>query len=365
MKKLLLSCFAALLLLFGGMTSANADEYLRVGMEAAYAPFNWTQDDDSNGAVPIEGTSQYANGYDVQIAKKIADSLGKELLVVKTTWTGLIPALTSGKIDMIAAGMSPTAERKKEIAFSDSYYTSYPVIVVSKKGDFAQATSLKDFAGAKLTSQQGVYLYNLIDQIKGASKETAMGDFNQMRQALESGIIDGYVSERPDAISAENANSDFKMIAFEDGKGFATSKADTAIAVGLRKDDTDTLAKVNAVLAAISDNDRLQLMDDMIEKQPADKSEKDQKSNFFTDMWGIFEKNWNQFLRGAGVTLLISIIGTVVGLFIGLLIGVYRTAPKAANKFLAGLQKVFGWLLSVYIEIFRGTPMIVQAMVIY
>ena len=75
MKKLLLSCFAALLLLFGGMTSANADEYLRVGMEAAYAPFNWTQDDDSNGAVPIEGTSQYANGYDVQIAKKIADSL--------------------------------------------------------------------------------------------------------------------------------------------------------------------------------------------------------------------------------------------------------------------------------------------------
>ena len=103
----------------------------------------------------------------------------------------------------------------------------------------------------------------------------------------------------------------------------------------------------------------------MIEKQPADKSEKDQKSNFFTDMWRIFEKNWNQFLRGAGVTLLISIIGTVVGLFIGLLIGVYRTAPKATNKFLAGLQKVFGWLLSVYIEIFRGTPMIVQAMVIY
>lgn len=79
MKKLLLSCFAAVLLLFGGMTSIHADEYLRIGMEAAYAPFNWTQDDDSNGAVPIEGTNQYANGYDVQIAKKIADSLGKEL----------------------------------------------------------------------------------------------------------------------------------------------------------------------------------------------------------------------------------------------------------------------------------------------
>ena len=97
--------------------SVKADNYLRIGMEAAYAPFNWTQDDDSNGAVPIEGTNQYANGYDVQIAKKIAEAMGKEPLVVKTSWTGLIPALTSGKIDMIAAGMSPTEERNFEIAF--------------------------------------------------------------------------------------------------------------------------------------------------------------------------------------------------------------------------------------------------------
>ena len=85
------------------MTSIHADEYLRIGMEAAYAPFNWTQDDDSNGAVPIEGTNQYANGYDVQIAKKIADSLGKELLVVKTTWTGLIPAPEKSARDVALA----------------------------------------------------------------------------------------------------------------------------------------------------------------------------------------------------------------------------------------------------------------------
>ena len=115
MKKIIVACFAALLLVFGGLSSAQADEYLRVGMEAAYAPFNWTQDDNSNGAVPIEGTKQYANGYDVQIAKKIAEAQGKKPLVVKTAWTGLIPALTSGKIDMIIAGMSPTAERRQEI----------------------------------------------------------------------------------------------------------------------------------------------------------------------------------------------------------------------------------------------------------
>ena len=161
MKKIMLSMFASLLLAFGGMSSAQADDYLRVGMEAAYAPFNWTQNDDSNGAAPIEGTNQYANGYDVQIAQQVAKSMGKKLLVVKTSWTGLIPALTSGKIDMIAAGMSPTEERKKEISFSNSYYTSEPVLVVVKDGKYANAKSIKDFKGAKVTAQQVMLCYIL------------------------------------------------------------------------------------------------------------------------------------------------------------------------------------------------------------
>ena len=167
MKKIYLSIFTSLLLMLGLVNVAQADEYLRIGMEAAYAPFNWTQDDDSNGAVKIDGTNQYANGYDVQIAKKIAKDLGKEPLVVKTNWEGLVPALTSGKIDMIIAGMSPTAERKKEIAFSSSYYTSVPVLLVKKDSTYANAKSLNDFNGAKITSQQGVYLYDLIAQITG------------------------------------------------------------------------------------------------------------------------------------------------------------------------------------------------------
>ncbi|MDU6352376.1 MAG: glutamine ABC transporter substrate-binding protein, partial [Streptococcus mitis] len=82
MRKIYLSIFTSLLLMLGLVNVAQADEYLRIGMEAAYAPFNWTQDDDSNGAVKIDGTNQYANGYDVQIAKKIAKDLGKEPLVV-------------------------------------------------------------------------------------------------------------------------------------------------------------------------------------------------------------------------------------------------------------------------------------------
>ncbi len=343
--------------------SVKADNYLRIGMEAAYAPFNWTQDDDSNGAVPIEGTNQYANGYDVQIAKKIAQAMGKEPLVVKTSWTGLIPALTSGKIDMIAAGMSPTEERKLEIAFSNAYYTSEPVLVVSRDGDFAKAKSLEDFAGAKITAQQGVWHVNLLPQLVGADPQTPMGDFSQMRQALASGIIDAYVSERPEALTAEGANSKFLMVTPD--PGFEVAESDAAIAVGLRKDDIETLVQVNAVLDTISEEDRVALMDKMIEIQPADDSATEEEPSFFQQVLNILTKNWKQFLRGTGVTLLISMVGTISGLIIGLLIGVYRTAPTAANKGLAILQKMFDWLLSAYIEIFRGTPMIVQSMVIY
>jgi len=363
MKKLCLSILASLALTLGLVSQVQADEYLRIGMEAAYAPFNWTQDDDSNGAVKIDGTNQYANGYDVQIAKKIAKNLGKEPLIVKTKWEGLVPALTSGKIDLIIAGMSPTAERKQEIAFSSSYYTSEPVLLVKKDSAYVNAKTLDDFKDAKITSQQGVYLYDLISQIPGAKKETAMGDFAQMRQALEAGVIDAYVSERPEALTAESANAKFKMIQPE--PGFKTGEEDTSIAIGLRKDD-ERISQINASIETISKDEQVALMDRMIKEQPVEATTTEENSsNFFRQVAKILTENWQQLLRGAGITLFISIIGTIVGLAIGLAIGVFRTAPLSENQFIFGIQKLIGWILNIYIEIFRGTPMIVQSMVIY
>ncbi|PZO94578.1 MAG: glutamine ABC transporter substrate-binding protein [Streptococcus pyogenes] len=363
MKKIYLYLAATLMLFLSGFSTVKADQYLRVGMEAAYAPFNWTQDNDQNGAVRIEGTKTYANGYDVQIAKKIAKSMGKDLIVVKTSWTGLIPALTSGKIDMIAAGMSPTPERRKEISFSDSYYTSEPVLVVRKDSRFAKAHTLTDFSGAKVTAQQGVWHVKLIDQIKGVKKQTPMGDFSQMRQALSSGVIDAYISEQPEGLTAENANPAFKIAPLQ--QGFTFSKTDTAISVGMKKDDP-RLMQVNQVLAKLSEHDRQKLMRKVVTYQPTlAKAKNGEKPSFFQQMWTILLTNWHQFLRGTGLTLLISMVGTVIGLMIGLLIGVYRTAPKAKHKTTAFFQKLFGSLLTIYIEVFRGTPMIVQSMVIY
>lgn len=245
---------------------ASSEDTFKVGMEAAYAPFNWTQTDDSNGGVAIDGSAEFAGGYDVEIAKKIADSLGKKLVIVKTEWDGLIPALTSGKIDAIIAGMSPTAERKEVIDFTDNYYKSNLVMVVKKGGAYENATSIQDFKGAKITAQLNTFHYTVIDQIDGVKKETAMENFSAMRVALESGIIDGYVSERPEGVSASAANANLAMVEFTDG--FKTSDEDTAIAVGLKK-GSDLTAKINEVLAGISEDERTQIMDTAIQNQPA------------------------------------------------------------------------------------------------
>lgn len=248
--------------------SSEEDNTFTVGLEAGYAPFNWTQNDDSNGAVKIDGSAEYAGGYDVEIAKKVAKGLGKELVIVKTEWDGLVPALTSGKIDAIIAGMSPTAERKETIDFSDNYYKSNLIMVVKKGSKYEGATSIQDFKGAKITAQLNTFHYSVIDQIKGVEKKTAMDNFPAMRVALESGIIDGYVSERPEGVSASAANENYVMVEFEEG--FETSEDDTAIAVGLEKDSKLT-EKINAILAEISEEERTSIMDSAIKNQPAAK----------------------------------------------------------------------------------------------
>ena len=249
-----------------GLHQQKKEDTFTVGLEAGYAPFNWTQMDDSNGGVKIDGNAEYAGGYDVEIAKKIAEGLGKELVIVKTEWDGLVPALTSGKIDAIMAGMSPTEERKQTIDFSENYYTSNFVMVVKKGGAFEGATSIQDFSGAKITGQLNTSHYGVIDQIKGVEKQTASDNFTAMRVALESGMIDGYVSERPEGISASSANDQFAMVEFTDG--FVADEEETAVAVGLQK-DSELTEEINAILAEISEEERQEIMDNAIKNQPA------------------------------------------------------------------------------------------------
>lgn len=252
-----------------GSTSSTSGEnkpVLKVGMEAGYAPFNWTQQDNSNGAVKINGSAEYAGGYDVQIAKKIADGLGMELEVVKIEWDGLVPALQSGVVDAIIAGMSPTDKRKESIDFTEDYYTSDFVIVMKKGSQYEKAKKLADFKGAKITAQLNTTNYEVIDQIPEVKKQAAMDNFPAMRVAVESGVVDGYVAERPEAISAAAANKNFTYSELEDG--FKTDPADTAVAIGVRK-KYELTDKMNEILKSITQEDRQKLMEDAISQQPA------------------------------------------------------------------------------------------------
>ncbi len=270
MKKIIALVMCVMMVLsFGACSSSESedDNVLKVGMECNYAPFNWTQTTQTDRTVEISDGGGYADGYDVQIAKKIAESLGIELEIVKIEWDGLTMALTNGQIDVIIAGMSPTAERKATIDFSDPYYESELVVVTRKDSAYANATTLADLSGAKITGQLNTFHYTVIDQIPGVVKETAMETFPAMIVALNSGKIDGYVSERPGAVSAVEANPDLTYVEFAAGEGFEASEEDVAIAVGVKK-GSDLVEKINTILESISDEERQTLMDEAVANQP-------------------------------------------------------------------------------------------------
>lgn len=344
---------------------------LYVGMECGYAPFNYTQIDNANGAVKISNADGYANGYDVMIAAKIAESLDKELVIVKYEFDALVNAVYSGSLDFIIAGMSPTAERKKTIDFSDAYYESQLVIVVRKDSKYANATSLDDFNGAKIVAQQGTFHDDVLNEqaeAHGITRKTPLATFPDMINALKTATkeYDGYVAEEPGAKSDCAANSELTYVQLKNNDtGFTASPEDVQIAVGFKK-NSPYKAAINQTLASVNGEQRLALMQRATELAVGDNIyEASEEVGFFAAVGNILSKYWLWLLKGVGYTLLVSLISTVIGLLIGILIGVYRTMPTPKNKAAAVFKKIGDWLLSAYIEIFRGTPMMVQAMVIF
>lgn len=263
MKRMLTVLLVVAMLLMG----CACAQTLRVGMECNYAPFNWTQADASEDAVALAGGG-YADGYDVRIAKRVAEAMGYDLEIVKTEWDGLIPSIMSGAIDCIIAGMSPTEERKATIDFTDPYYESDLVIVVKKDGAYANATSLADFSGATIVGQLNTFHDTVIDQIPDVNHATPMDTFPTMIVAVTSGAVDGYVSERPGAESAVATNPDLTYVVFEEGQGFEADPADTTIAVGVAK-GSELLESINDALATISEEERVQIMGEALEAQPS------------------------------------------------------------------------------------------------
>ena len=256
---------------FAGCGAAEENEnVLRVAMECAYAPYNWSQADDSNGAVPIAGTNNYAYGYDVMMAKLIAESLGKELEIVKLDWDGLVPAVMSGDVDMVIAGQSITAERLEKVDFSDPYYYASIVTLTKADSKYASAASVADLAGATCTSQLGTIWYDIcLPQIPEANILTAQESAPAMLVALNSGAVDLVVTDMPTAMAAVEVYKDMVLLDFTGTAGeFEVSDEEINLGISIQKGNTELLEAVNAVLATLTVEDYEAMMAEAIAVQP-------------------------------------------------------------------------------------------------
>lgn len=263
----------------GGEESSTAaksgleDGVLTVAMECAYAPYNWTQADDSNGAVPIKDSNNYANGYDVIIAKKLAEELGVELEIVKSDWDSLIPAVQSGTVDCVIAGQSITADRMQQVDFTEPYFYATIVTLTKSDSQYASAASVADLSGATATSQMNTIWYNnCLPQIPDANILPAQADAPAMLVALNSGTCDIVVTDKPTGLAACVAYPDFTMLDFTGTEGeFEVSDEDINIGISLKKGNTELKEKLDSVLSTMTEEDYTELMDQAISVQPLSK----------------------------------------------------------------------------------------------
>lgn len=280
MKKRLSIILAVMMLALtacGGKSSSGVEDgVLTVGMECAYAPYNWTQMDDSNGAVPISNVpGAYANGYDVMIAKKICEANGWKLEIVSSAWDSLVPAVQSGTIDACIAGQSMTADRMKQVDMAGPYYYATIVCVTTKDSVYASATGIADLAGGKCTAQSGTIWYeSCLPQIKDIQLQSPADTAPAMIMALETGSVDFICTDMPTAMGAQAKNDNLVILNFSGTDGdfqFATEEEraeNVNIGISVAKGNPTLLDAMNKALADMTEKDFNRLMDEAISIQP-------------------------------------------------------------------------------------------------
>ena len=253
-----------------GQAAEGEKKTLRVAMECAYAPYNWSQPDDSNGAVPIAESNEYAYGYDVMMAKKICDELGYDLEIVRLDWDSLVPAVTTGQVDCAIAGQSITSERLQAVDFTEPYYYATIVTLVKSGSKYENAKSVADLAGATCTSQQSTIWYNTcLPQIKDANILAATANAPDMLMSLNAGKCDLVVTDQPTGKGALIAYPDFKLIDFGGGEAdFQVTDEDINIGISLKKGNTELKSAIDSVLSKMTKDDFSKMMDEAISVQP-------------------------------------------------------------------------------------------------
>lgn len=270
MKKILSILLVSLMMMFlvGCNTTAKDNDVLKVGMECNYAPYNWSSTTPSDTSVKISSVD-YCDGYDVMMASKLAEKLGKKVEIVKLDWDNLILSLQHDQIDAVIAGMTATEKRMQQADFTSPYYISTEVVIVRKNSDLTKITSIAELSGKKVMGQMNTLYDTIIDQIPNVIHEPASETFPAAIQALQAGAIDAVTSELPVAIGACEANTDLTYILFEEGKGFGGAEKDAAVSIAVKKGNKELLDALDNALNEIDDATREDMMLKAVENQPS------------------------------------------------------------------------------------------------
>lgn len=282
MKKIAYLLSASLLLCgaLAGLTGCGGDtttgnnndtdtNVLRVAMECGYAPYNWTQNTDENGAVPIADSTSYANGYDVMMAKYLADKIGYDLEIYKIDWDSLPMAVKSGAVDCVIAGQSITSERLQTVDFTEPYYYASIVAVTRDDTTYANATTVDELTGARCTSQINTVWYDsVLPQIAKADIQPATESAPQMLLALSSGAVDLIATDMPTAMAACLVYPNFKILDMAEGSDFVVDQEEINIGISLAKGNTELCDLLNGALAELTADDYEDMMNQAIAIQP-------------------------------------------------------------------------------------------------
>ncbi len=246
------------------------DGVLTVGMECVYAPYNWTQMDDSNGAVPIVNQpGAYANGYDVMMAKKFCEKYGWELEVMALEWGGLSAALKAGTIDAAIAGQSMTEERLAEVDMAGPYFYASIVCVTKKDSPLASATGISQLSGTCTAQQATIWYDSCLPQIPNAEIMPQSDDAPAMIMAVESGTVDFICTDIPTARGACATYDDLVILDFSGSDdNFEVPEGEINIGISVVKGNTQLKDAFDAVLSQMTEDDFTKLMDEAISIQP-------------------------------------------------------------------------------------------------
>lgn len=242
----------------------NDSQVLVVGLEADYPPFNWSETESNDYNYPISGQPNlYAAGYDVEMAKLIAEELGMELEIRMIGWESLIASVQNDQIDLIIAGMTPTASRREQIDFTDAYYTVENVVVALADGPLRDMNNLDDLEGFKGIGQATTLYDTLVEFVEenhGAERITPLDTVPQVANAVINGVADFTIVELPVALGLINVYDELTIVYEPETNVFNLTDDDLILAIGVNKGRNDFLGLVNAALATITEEQRTTIM---------------------------------------------------------------------------------------------------------